>query len=141
MGKCNTKAVQSDLGTLRHNQPYTGIIQPHSEPCRTLSYLEPLYIQNFEIFRTLTYSRCGACSERCQVSMMKTFAKIINSTIIIFTNYNYFHSIGLKNSLLHEINIMNFFNTGLIFTPEVVILYKKLWPVRGPGTVNFRYTY
>ena len=29
MGKCKIKAVQTDLGTFRHNQAYPGIIQAY----------------------------------------------------------------------------------------------------------------
>ena len=57
MGKCETKAIQTDLGTFRHNQAYPGIIQPYSEPCVTLTQLEPWYIQNPDLFRTLAYSQ------------------------------------------------------------------------------------
>ena len=37
MGKCKTKAIQTDLGLFRHNQAYPGIIQAcsgiFSTPC------------------------------------------------------------------------------------------------------------
>ena len=46
MGKCKTKAIQTDLHSSRHNQAYPGIIQAYSKPCVTLEYLEPRYIQN-----------------------------------------------------------------------------------------------
>ena len=45
--------------------------------------------------------------------------------LIIFIIHNYFRSISLPRSLLHEINIMIFFNAGLMFTLEIVILCKK----------------
>ena len=51
--------------------------------------------------------------------------------IIIFISYDYFCGISLPLSLLHEINTMNFFNTALIFTPEVVILCKKTMAPEG----------
>ena len=51
MGKCKTKAIQTDLGTFRHNQAYPGIIQAYSKPCVILTYLEPWYIQNPNIFK------------------------------------------------------------------------------------------
>ena len=38
--------------------------------------------------------------------------------------------------IFDEINTMNFFNLGLIFTPEVFIKCKKAWGTRGPGAVN-----
>ena len=43
MGKCKAKAIQRDLGILRHNQGYPGIIKAYSKPCITLAlaYLEP----------------------------------------------------------------------------------------------------
>ena len=62
MGKCKAKAIQTDLGTFRHNQAYPGIIQAYSKPFLTLAYLEMWYIQNPDtfkirnIFRTLVYS-------------------------------------------------------------------------------------
>ena len=45
MGKCKTKAIQTDLGTFRHNQAY-------SIPCVNLAYSEPWYIQKSDIFKT-----------------------------------------------------------------------------------------
>ena len=60
--------------------------------------------------------------------------------LIIFIIHNYFRSISLPRSLLHEINIMIFFNAGLMFTLEIVILCKKVWLERA-GTVDFWYIY
>ena len=43
MGKCKTKAIQTDLGTFRHNQAYPGIIQAYSgifRTCVTLIYFQ-----------------------------------------------------------------------------------------------------
>ena len=55
---------------------------------------------------------------------MKCFAKIVNG-YNYFIKYNYFRSISLPRSLLHKINTKNFFDTSLIFTPELAILCKK----------------
>ena len=69
MGKCKTKAIQTDLGTFRHNQAYPGIVQAYSKACVTLAYKEPRYIQNpnifkiTNIFRTLAYSKSKAYSD------------------------------------------------------------------------------
>ena len=50
VGKCQTKAIQTDLGIISHNQAYPGIIQAHSgmfkilrNPgmLRTVVYLKP----------------------------------------------------------------------------------------------------
>ena len=71
MGKCKAKAIQTDLGTFRHNQVYPGIIQTYSGIFKTLCnpgifrtvvYPEPWHIQNQKhmqnpgIFTTLVYS-------------------------------------------------------------------------------------
>ena len=45
MGKCKTKAIPTDLGTLRHNQVNPGIIQAYSGIFETLC--------NLAIFRTV----------------------------------------------------------------------------------------
>ena len=99
MGKCKTKAIETNLGTFRHNQAYPGIIQVYSKPCVTLAYSEPWYILNPDIFkirnilRTLVYSEPWyiqnpppVCSEvwhiqnsrHIQTSTMKHFVKIVN---------------------------------------------------------------
>ena len=109
MGKCKTKAIQTDLGSFRHSQAYPGILQAYSKPCvtmahletwyiqnpdifrtrsmfRTLVYSQPWHIQNLGMFRTLEYSKSEADSEPCQTSTMKRFAKIVNG-------YNYFRKL------------------------------------------------
>ena len=45
MDKCKTKAIQTDLGTFRHDQAC-------SKPCVILAYSEQWYIQNPDIFKT-----------------------------------------------------------------------------------------
>ena len=47
MGKCKTKAIQTNLGTFRNNQTYPGIIQAYSGIRRTLRYPD--------IFKTVVY--------------------------------------------------------------------------------------
>ena len=46
-------------------------------------------------------------------------------------------AISAFHVLYYDLNIMNFFNTSLIFTPEVFILYEKVWCPREWGLVNF----
>ena len=48
--------------------------------------------------------------------MMKRFAKIVDGC-----NYSQYFFFGI------------FLKAGLVFTPEVVIQYEKLWRRRGPG--------
>ena len=61
---------------------------------------------------------------------MELFQKQLTA-IIIFASCNYFHNISLPCPLVHEINGM-FFNTGLIFTPGVIIQCKT--SMRVPGS-------
>ena len=102
-------------------------IQTYSEPCVTVGYLYPWYIQKPSIFRTknifrtlahlkpwpktLVYTEIKAYLESCKTSTMKRFAKRVNG-------YNYFHELQLFSKyqlftlfILYEINIMEFFNT------------------------------
>ena len=80
MGKCKIKAIQTDLGTFRHNQAYPGIIQAYSKPCVTLAYLKSWYIQNPitqkhiqnpGIFRSLQYSEHKFYSYICGVKHLR----------------------------------------------------------------------
>ena len=66
MGKCKTKAIQTNLGTFRHNQTYPGIIQAYLGIFRTLvtlTYLKLWYIQDPDIFRTRSIFRTPAYSQ------------------------------------------------------------------------------
>ena len=69
MGKCKIKAIQTDLGTFRHNQAYPGIIQNIFKTLcnrgifRAVLYPVPWHniqkqkhIQNPGIFKPLVYS-------------------------------------------------------------------------------------
>ena len=129
MDKCKLKAIQTNLCTFRHNQTYSGFIQAYSGIFRTLwwyiqnpdifrtpAYSQHWNIQNPAIFRTLAYSKSEAYSGPCHTSAMK----YIFTAIIIFTNYDYFRK---------------------ACPVEIVVLCKKLCRARGPGTVNFLYTY
>ena len=47
MGECKAKAIQTNLGTFKHNQTYPGIIQTCSGIFRTLCYPD--------VFKTVVY--------------------------------------------------------------------------------------
>ena len=130
VGKCKTKAVQTDLGIFTHIPSYSsifrhiclnipGYVQSYSGIIRHIQELF-MHTQNCGvfrtrgIFRTLAHSEPRAYSELSQTSAME-----------------------LSRSLLYAINIIILFNTGLIFTPKVFILWKKAWGTRGRGTVHF----
>ena len=66
------------------------------------------------VFRNLVYS------EPWHIRTLESFAKMFN--------------------ILYEINIMSFFNTGVIFTPIAVILFKKSMETQGAGGHDFWYT-
>ena len=53
--------------------------------------------------------------------------------MIIFANYNYLSIINFSR----EINIMTFFITDLIFTPDIFIPCKKVWGLKELGILNF----
>ena len=55
MSKCKKKAIQTDLGTFRHNQTYPGIIPAYSGIFRTLCYPD--------IFKTMVYPEPETYSE------------------------------------------------------------------------------
>ena len=57
-----------------------------------------------------------ADSESCQTSTAEHFAKIVNDHI-------YFRSVSFLRSLPYELNLVNFFNIGLMFTSELSIVY------------------
>ena len=99
-------------------------LQSYSEPCLTLAYSEPWYIQNNQKHIQNPVKYLGWSILRKQLT-----------SIIILANY--FRKISFLRSLLYEINIVIFLNAGLIFTPEVFIVRKKVWEPTGPGVVNF----
>ena len=77
MGKCKTKAIQIELGIIRDNQAYAGIILAYSEPCVTPAYLKLWYIQNPEfIFRK-------------HIQNSGIFTTLVNSEL------RYFHNAGI----------------------------------------------
>ena len=78
----------------------------------------------------MVYSELGAYSKLCQTSTMECYAKIVKDC-------NCFRNINFSRFLRYEINIMNFLNIGLIFTPEVIILCKKVWGSGGLRAVDF----
>ena len=87
-------------------------MQAFSEPCTSLVYSEPWYIQN------PAYSGSESYSEPSQKSTIERFVKIANG-------YNYFRNMSFSRYLLYEISIViSFFNTALTFAPEVFILCK-----------------
>ena len=88
----------------------------------------PWYIQNLGIFRI------GGISRTLSSLYDGVFCEIVNG-------YNYFRNMYFSPSLLYEINISHFLNTGLIFTPGAFILRKKAWGFRGLGAMNCNITF
>ena len=109
---------------LRHIQAYSGV-NGHIQECFWYFH-NPL----LGIFRTMVYSELGTYSKLCQISAMECYAKLVKGC-------NCFRNINFSRFLRYEINIMNFLNIGLIFTPEVSILCKKVWGSGGLRAVDF----
>ena len=86
---------------------------------KSLVYLEPWYIQNL--------GHIQSSVKHLRWSVMRKQLK----------DCNCFRNINFSRFLRYEINIMNFLNIGLIFTPEVIILCKKVWESGGLRAVDF----
>ena len=85
MGKCKTKAIQTDLGTFRHSQAY-------SKPCANLAYSEPWYIQNPDTFKTRNIFKTLVHSEpRCigNSGILNTQGLFRHLRLFIITYYFY----------------------------------------------------
>ena len=100
IGKCETKVIQTDLSTFRHNQAYPGIIQVYSGILSILCnpdmvYPEPWHIQNQKHIQNPGIFKISRILEIYQTSTMKRFAKIVNG-YNFSTDYHYFHSISLQ---------------------------------------------
>ena len=108
MGECKAKAIQTDLGTFRHNKTYPAIIQAYSGIFRTLYYPDIFktvvyrkhwyihkqkHIQNPGIFTTLVYSEPRYIQNAGILQILGIFralSHIYSEVLIIFTNYNHF---------------------------------------------------
>ena len=134
MGTCKTKTIQADLGIFTYILAYSEIIQAYGE-----RYVAIFPWCNPGIFRTTW----GISRTR---SIFGTFSNIYDKAFFakILNGYNYLCNISSSRSPLYEINIMNFFHTGLIFTPQVFFLRRKVWRPRRAGQGGgreFWYTY
>ena len=80
------------------------------------NHIQPRIIRHIQVYSercvTLTYQNLGIFR-----TLAERFAKIVN--------------------IMYEINIMNFFNIGVIFTTIVFILRKKAWAKRTPVGMDF----
>ena len=135
MGKCKTKAIQTNLGRFRHNQAYskTCVNLAYSEPgiSRTLTYSKRKYMQNPSIFRTLAYWRLW---------------HILNPRFIqTSTMSNIYDEVFCENSwrkIVPQYKLAAFSTSWNkyheVVTPEIVILCKKNYCTRGcRGPWNF----
>ena len=115
MGKYKTKAIEANLGILTN-------IPSHSNISR---HVQLGIIKHIQIYAepcvTLIFSEPWQYQNKRHIQKsgifrtLERFVKIVN--------------------ILYEINIMNFFNTRLIFTPIVLTLCEK--SNQGPGAMNF----
>ena len=104
MGECKTKAIQTNLGTFRHNQAYPGIIEVYSGIFRALCYhdiFETVVYQNPDIFRTRSIFTTLVYSEPPQIQsadifkmrgIFRTLSYIYDEALISFTA-NYFRKL------------------------------------------------
>ena len=125
MGKCKAKAIQTELGTFRHNQAY-------SKLCLNLAYSEPRYIQNSgifksgNIFRTLVYWNSGIFKTKAYFRHLRWNVLWKQSTENIFAIYKV-TAFSASWNKYHE-----------VVASEMVILCKKTYGARGcHGLWNF----
>ena len=91
MGKCITKAIQTYLGTFRHNQVYPRITQAYSIIIRTLCNLEYFMKLSMSllvlvvscIFRTLVYP------EFWNIQTQKHIQNPVIFTILVYSEHRY----------------------------------------------------
>ena len=130
-----------------HIQAYSGIIrlirelfryiQACLEPCVTLAYSKTWHIQNHMHIQNAGTFRPAIFGALSGIYFRVFLLKYL-TTITFFTNYNFFGNISFSRSLFYKINTLSFFNIGLIFTPDVFILYRKVWGSKGPWNVKYQ---
>ena len=81
MGKCKTKAIQTDLGTFRHNYAHLGIIQAYSGIFKTLC--------NPDIFRT------AVCPESWDIQNQKHIQNPGIFTSLVYLEPPYIQKAGI----------------------------------------------
>ena len=97
---------------------------------RTLVYSELDVYSDPVFFRTLAYTEPEAYSESYLTASLKRFAKIVNGSNYFPNNHS--RNIIFSHSLLYEINIINFVNTGLFFFQKY-LFYVTKYRSRGWG--------
>ena len=145
MRKYKRKTLQTDLGIFTHISAYPDVskhikpdiirhIQVYSEPCVTLRYSEPwqihnqTHIQKVGIFRNLAQSEPWFLQNPDIFRTRNIFMTLTYSEPRHIQNHSLFRTLGHFGkivNILYEINTMNVFNTGVIFTSIAFILCRK----------------
>ena len=152
IGKYKAKAIQEDLGifthisaysdismhvhSARHSQAYLGIFRT----LLLLTYSEPWFIQKFGKFRTRGIFRALVYLELWHIRNPGIFRTRGIFRTLVYSEPSHIQNPGVfcENSyILYEINIINSFNTCVIFTPIVFILCKKDVEAQGARAMNF----
>ena len=130
MGKCETKAIQTDSGTFRHNKAYSKI-------CVNLACSEPWYIESPDIFKTRNICRTLVYSEPRYTENSGIFK---NQGLFRHLRWSVLWKQLTENgSAIYKIAA---FSTSWNKYREVVIRCKKnLLRARVPRTVKLWYTY
>ena len=127
--KCKTKVIKQAYSSysnmFRHIQTYASVsrhiqklfrhIQAYPELCVTLAYSEPPYIQKAFILRTRDIFKLWYIQNQRHVQnpdVFRTIRNIHNGAFCGNTFMNFYF-----------INIMNFFSTCLIFTPNIFLIH------------------
>ena len=164
MGKYKRKAIQAYLGIFMHIPAYLDIIrqiQAYSEPCVTLTYSEPCvtltYSEPWQIQNQTCIQNPGKFITRrvCRILVYSEPWFVQNSGIFItrgiFMTLIYSEPRHIQNqslirppehfgeiaNTLYEINTINVFNTGVIFTSIAFILCRKSIGAQWAGSHEF----
>ena len=82
MAKCKIKAIQTNLGTFKHNQTYPGIIQAYSGIFRTLCSVMPTHPHQAGATRIL---KASPSYQKSYLLARTTLPKVVIKSIDIMT--------------------------------------------------------
>ena len=117
MGKA--KAIQTNLGTFRHNQTYPGIIQAYSGIFRTLCYPD--------IFKTVVYPEPRHIHNQKHIQNPGIFKTMVYSVPRYIQNGGMFKIWGILRTLSHIYDEALIIFTAIIIFAKFAVLKEISW--------------
>ena len=112
MGERETKAIQKDLGTLRHNKTHPGIIHAYSTIFRTLCYPD--------LFETVAYPGPKYIQKRKHIQNPGILTTLVHSEPRYIQNAGIFKILGIFRTLPH------IYDEALIIFTAIIIFTNQL---------------